>query len=207
MSRTLWERPVSHVTADGRVYRLRTAFRRVLQCYRVLEEDALDDADKIGLCLRLLLRPVSRRRAARLPFAKKLRLFEQIFREFVDVGEKKQDGARKTFDFDQDAGYIYAAFFQCYGLDLLGRDKGLHWWKFVKLLGGLPEETRFMQIVSIRARPLPKPTKFNAEERQQLLRLKGLFRLEENEDDKRRRLQDGLRKMAVMLEGMARGKG
>lgn len=205
MKRTLWERPISRVIYGGKPYRLRTAFRRVLQCFRVMSDDLLDDMDKIGLCLSLLLRPVSHLRAARLPAASRIRLFEAIFQEYVDT-EGKKTGGEKAFDFDQDAGYIYAAFAQCYGLDLLGRDRGLHWWKFVQLLGALPEDTRFMQIVSIRTRPLPKPTKYNAEERQNLLRLKGLYRLEETEEEKRRRLQDGLRKMAIVMEGMARGK-
>lgn len=205
MRRTLWERPVSRVVYKGKPYRLRTAFRRVLQCYRVMEDDALDDGDKIGLCLALLLRPVSRLRAGRLPEPEKIRLFEAVFRDYVDAGGKKA-GGEKALDFDQDAGLIYAAFAQCYGLDLLGKDRGLHWWKFVQLLGGLPEDTRLMQIVSIRTRPLPKPTKYNAEERRSLLRLKGLYRLEESPAEREQRLQDGLRKMAAMLEGMARGK-
>ena len=205
MRRTLWERPISRVVYEGKPYRLRTAFRRVLQCYQVMGDDALDDGDKIGMCLGLLLYPVSRLRAAWLPAAKKIRLFETIFREYVDTDGKKA-GGEKALDFDQDAGLIYAAFAQCYGMDLLGRDRSLHWWKFAQLLGGLPEDTRLMQVVSIRTRPMPKPTKYNAEERQNLLRLKGLYRLEEAEEEKHRRLQDGLRKMAVLLEGMARGK-
>lgn len=61
-----------------------------------------------------------------------------------------------------------------------------------------------MQVASIRTRPLPKPTRYNAEERQSLLRLKGLYRLEETAAERERRLQDGLRHMAAMLEGMAR---
>lgn len=205
MRRTLWERPISRIIFGGKSYRLRTEFRRVLQCYWVMEDDALDDRDKIGLCLELLLRPISHLRSGRLSDTDRIRLFEIIFREFVDTGGKKT-GGEQALDFDQDAGYIYAAFSQCYGMDLLGRDKNLHWWKFAQLLGGLPEDTMLMRIVSIRTRPMPKPTKYNAEERQNLLRLKAIYRLEESDAERRRRLQDGLRKMAVMLEGMARGE-
>lgn len=142
------------------------------------------------LCLALLLRPLSRLRAGRLEAADKIRLFEAIFRDYVDTGGKKT-GGEKALDFDQDAGLIYAAFAQCYGLDLVGKDRGLHWWKFAQLLGGLPEDTRLMQVASIRTRPLPKPTRYNAEERQSLLRLKGLYRLEETAAERERRLQDG----------------
>lgn len=205
MRRALWEKPASRVIYSGRPYRLRTAFRQVLSCYRVMADEALENGDKIDLCLFLLLRPVSRLRAGRLTPEGKIRLFEAIFREFVDTGGKKA-GGEKALDFDQDAGLIYAAFAQCYQMDLLGKDRKLHWWKFAQLLGGLPEETRLMQIASIRSRPLPKPTKYNVEERQNLLRLKGLYRLEETQEETQRRMQDGLRKMAVLLEGMAHGK-
>lgn len=205
MKRPLWERPVKRIVCGGKAYRLRPAFRRVLQCYRVMREAALSEIQKIDLCLQLLLRPLSRLRLHFLNGAQKAELFQRIFQELVDTGEKKASGPR-TFDFDQDAGPIYAAFFQCYGLDLLGRDRNLHWWKFVQLFSGLPEDTRMMQIVSIRSRPLPKPTKYNAEERQNLLRLKSAYRLEESEQQRRERMQEGLRKMAVMLEGLAHDK-
>lgn len=205
MKRTLWERPVSVVTVAGKSYRLRTSYRIVLQCFRVMSDDTLDDGDKIELCMDLLLRPISRFRSRRLSAGNQIRLFEAIFREYVDTGGKQNTGG-KAMDFDQDAGYIYAAFAQCYGMDILGKDQNLHWWKFAQLLGGISEDTKLAQIVSIRVRPLPKPTKYNVEERQNLLRLKSLYRLEETEEEKRRRLQDGLRKMAATMEGMAREK-
>ncbi len=206
MRRTLWERPVYKVTVAGKTYRLRTSYRIVLQCFRVMSDDTLDDGDKIELCMDLLLRRISRLRSKRLSAVHKIQLFETIFQEYVDTGEKPGSG-EKSMDFDQDAGYIYAAFAQCYSMDILGRDRNLHWWKFAQLLGGIAEDTRLAQIAAIRTRPLPKPTKYNVEERQNLLRLKSLYRLEETEEEKRRRLQDGLRKMAAVMEGMAREKG
>lgn len=205
MIRTLWERPVSKVVYAGKTYRLRTGFRQVLRCYQVMADDVLGEEEKIKFCLALLLCRFSLVRAKRLTNSHKIRLFETIFRDYVDTGGKKAAG-EKAIDFDQDAGLIYAAFAQCYGIDLLGNGRRLHWWKFAQLLGSLPENTRLMQVVSIRTRPLPKPTKYNVEERQNLLRLKGIYRLKETEEEKQRRLQDGLRKMAMTLEGMAREK-
>lgn len=205
MKRPLWERPVDRVAYGGKTYRLRPAFRRVLQCYRVMGETLLPEMQRIGMCLQLLLRPLSRLRLPFLDGSQKTELFQRIFQELVDTGEKKSSGPR-TFDFDQDAGPLYAAFYQCYGLDLLGRDRNLHWWKFVQLFSGLPEDTRMMQIVSIRSRPLPKPTKYNAEERQNLLRLKSAYRLVESDQQRREHMQESLGKMAVMLEGLAHDK-
>ena len=80
----------------------------------------------------------------------------------------------------------------------------MHWHTFMALFSGLPEETRIMQIISIRAKPLPKPTKYNAEERQQLMRLKAIYRLEISEEERERQLATGLWKLAEMLQSMAK---
>lgn len=204
MKGSLWERPIKRINFHGHNYPLRPAFRRVLQCYTVLNDPLLPEMDKLELCMKLLIRQY-RIRTWRLPARQRMELFETVFRELVDTGGKKPSSGNKPFDFDQDAGYIYAAFAQCYGMDLLGRDKNLHWWKFIHLFGGLPEDTRIMEIVSIRQRPMPKPTKHNAEERQNLLRLKAYYRLEESPEARRERMEKGWQKIAAVLKGMAHG--
>lgn len=51
-------------------------------------------------------------------------------------------------DTDIDADYIYAAFLQVYGIDLLEED--MHWHKFSALLGSLPQGTMMTDIISYR---------------------------------------------------------
>ena len=60
-----------------------------------------------------------------------------------------------------------------------------------------------MQILSIRSRPLPKPTKYNQEERRQLIRLKQLYRLEISEEERKEQFQKGLEKIASTLYRLA----
>lgn len=204
MKQTLYE-PLKHtVYSAGVRFHINTGFRRVLQSYAVLKDEVLDYPDKIDFCLRLLIR------GGRflLPFLSRNRkagLFEAVFREYVNTGDKEAD-APKAFDFDQDAPFIYAAFWECYGIDLLGKDRDLHWWKFIQLFKGLPENTRIMQIISIRTRPLPKATKYNAQERQNLMRLKMLYRVELTEEEQRKQREAGFRKIAMAMEAMAQRK-
>ena len=87
--------------------------------------------------------------------------------------------------------------------DLVGKDRKLHWWSFIALFSGLSDDTKIVQIMSIRSRPLPKPTKFNAEERRQLMKLKHLYRLELSEGERKQQFQKGLAKVAIALQGLA----
>lgn len=138
-----------------------------------------------------------------MPEKKRQELFRVYFDSFVHVGKQKK-GTKKVLDFSQDAQYIYSSFWQCYGLDLLGKDRKLHWWSFVSLLGGLSDDTRLMQVISIRTRPLPKPTKYNQEERAQLMKLKAEYTLKLTEEERRQQYQEGLAKLALSLEAWAK---
>lgn len=60
----------------------------------------------------------------------------------------KQEQA--PYDIRYDGDYIYASFLQAYGIDLFDVQGKLHWKKFNALLSGLPEGTKFMEVVKIR---------------------------------------------------------
>lgn len=116
---------------------------------------------------------------------------------------KSKGKHEKSMDFIQDGPLIYAAFMQTYGIDLQKERGRLHWWQFSALLQGLPANTRLVEVMQIRLRPMPAPTKYNAEERAQLARLKQDFALELTAEEREERLQDGLRKVATYLLSIA----
>ncbi len=203
MSLSLVERPMRRIQANGKTYRLRTSYRVVLWCMEVLADDTLPDSEKLDLCLGALVRT---RRARRLPLEEKAGLFQAVMTTYVNAMDQKKTG-KKVMDFQQDAAYMVAAFRQSYGIDLTARGKDMHWWTFLALLSGLPSDTRMMEIAGIRARPLPKPTKYNREERAQLLRMKSEYALVLSEREKQEQLQDGFRRMAAALTAMAQAKG
>lgn len=95
----------------------------------------------------------------------------------------KQEQA--PYDIRYDGDYIYASFLQAYGIDLFDVQGKLHWKKFNALLSGLPEGTKFMEVVKIRKW---KPQKGDsAEYKEEMRRLQKDYALpyeiiEENEE-------------------------
>ena len=63
--------------------------------------------------------------------------------------EGKGKAAARAYDFEQDAGRIYAAFLAAYGMDLT-QVNYLHWWAFLALLEALPDTTQMGQIMAWR---------------------------------------------------------
>lgn len=57
---------------------------------------------------------------------------------------------RAPYDIRYDGDYIYSSFLQAYGIDLFDAQGKLHWRKFNALLSGLPEGTKFMEVIKIR---------------------------------------------------------
>lgn len=186
----------------GKRYKIRPTFGRVMTCMDICTDETLSSMERVNLCLGILLR-----RKWRLFFLNRRHraaLFEAVFKTVIEKPAKKS--TRKDFDFVQDARYIYAAFWQAYGIDLFAQRDRLHWWAFMSLLGSLPDNTRFSQIVQIRTKPMPKPTKYNAKERLQLARLKQEYGLKKTEEERKADLQQGLASLARRMEAIARRK-
>lgn len=178
---TLYSRLPDRIEVDGRKYRLKPSFDRVLETFDVFTRD-WPDADKIDYACWLLIRGRPRNKVTALNAA-----YDAL------IEPKKADGP-KTFDFVQDAPLIYAAFMQAYGIDLF--QQRIHWWRFINLLNALPSDTRFVEVVSIRAKPLPKPTKHNQNEIENLLRAKAKYGLAISQEDREKQFQAGLAKIA-----------
>lgn len=65
--------------------------------------------------------------------------------EESDFKEKK----KLIYSFEHDADYIYAAFMECYKIDLVETD--MHWWKFKSLLKSLNENCLYSKILGYRS--------------------------------------------------------
>lgn len=84
----------------------------------------------------------------------------------------------RFYSLKHDAEYIYASFMQAYGIDLIEQQGKLHWFKFQALLSGLPKDTKFCEIVSIRQ--WKKPNK-NDTEAKQMAKLKDYYKLPDDD--------------------------
>ena len=176
------------VTVDGRFYRLDFDFRNVLRMIDILDDDDLmPDAQEYNAIRCLTKHP---RNVHKVLEAVKVLLFDH---------SPKKD-SQKVTDFVQDAGMIRAAFRQAYGIDLY--TEKLHWIAFTELLNAIPEGNRYAEVVGIRARPIPAPTKWNAEERQWLLKAKAEYAIHLSDKEQQRRYQDDVAKIFSGLMGM-----
>lgn len=93
--------------------------------------------------------------------------------EGASAGQEGGKPAPRAFDFDQDANLIYAAFYAAYGISLTTVEF-LHWWEFMALLEGLPENTLLKRIMYYRTVDINELSKA---ERKHVKRMKQLFAL------------------------------
>ena len=190
----LQDRLPEGVTVDGKFYRLDFDFRNVLRMMDELDrDDVMPEARSYNALKCLTNRP---RNVEKVLQAVKGLLFEQ----------KPKKDAKKVTDFVQDAGMIRAAFRQAYGIDLY-RDK-LHWLEFSELLNAIPEGSRYTEVIGIRARPMPAATKWNAEERQWLLKAKADVALHLSEKEQAKQYEEDVgRIFAGLMNIIAKGSG
>ena len=187
----LTHRPKSHTIYKGRRYKVNLQFDNVLRIFALQREKELARTDKIDLTAELLLG------RTKLNIWDKAQIIEQVFK--TEVSQGRGGAKQKSFDFTQDAGSIYASFWQAYKIDLHTAD--LHWEQFMALFEGLPQDTAIKEIISIRLKPIPKATKHNGEEIKALMEAKALYALTYDKDEARQSFQHDLERFAAMVKG------
>lgn len=90
--------------------------------------------------------------------------------------EEDASGKDPPFSYEHDAGYIYAAFMEAYGIDLT--KNRLHWWQFRALFLGLPETVLFCRIMGYRTMEIP--AKMPKEKKKFYQRMKRVYRIPES---------------------------
>lgn len=167
----LYERLPDRVKVGRRNYKLDLDFRNVLVFMEILASETLLPGAREYLALKkIMCRP-----------PKNTHKTLEAVKGLLFPGTKKPAEHKKLTDFEQDADLIRAAFRQAYGIDLY-RDK-LHWLEFSTLLNALPEGSRYSEVLGIRARPMPKATKFNAAEREWLMKAKAQCALKKSDEE------------------------
>ena len=186
----LYEDLPGTVEVRGKKHRVDLDFRNVLRMLDILADKSLTMEARETLAARC----VSRHPCTGLAAAVQALIRGNETRAAVDH--------KKVTSFDQDADMIRAAFLQAYGIDLWRAR--LHWFQFMDLLKNLPEDTQYMNVISIRARPVPKPTKYNREEREWLMNAKKQYALTESEEDRERAYQRDVKNAFAGLMAMAK---
>ena len=185
------------VEFEGKTLEINPYFDNVLDVLSVFDDTGRTEEEKVMYAYAVLVR----RKSSDIAYQGRVirHIAETIL--FPDNQEKKHN--ERSFDFIQDAPYIYAAYRQAYGIDLFAEQGRLHWWAFLFLFQGLPKNTRMMEIIKIRTEPMPKATKHNAEYRKSLAKAKLSVALEVPQEEREKNAHKALESFAQMIAKMA----
>ena len=152
------------------VHPLNIAFNKVLKVVELINDGDIEDIYKPYLAIQIF---------TGVDFTSKLSpeeataIFKMIFEEHIRIipvkdtapvldlagnpikskirSQSQSEDGERLFSLKYDAEYIYASFLQAYGIDLMDAQNSLHWKKFNALLNGLPSDTKFAEVLKIRA--------------------------------------------------------
>lgn len=187
----LYETPPVGVTVNGKFIKCDFDFRNVLKMLDIMQREDLYPDARDFLCVKcVVIRP------------RKVKDVAATYKEINNVLFEKTPGenGEKITSFEQDAGMIRAAFRQVYRIDLF-KDR-LTWFEFADLLHSLPEGNKYSDVLGIRARPLPAPTKYNAKEREWLMKAKQTYKIHLTEIEAEKRYDRDVNRVFAGLMSM-----
>lgn len=189
------------ITIDGVAYNLDLSFDNVLRWYDLMNDKSIDDIGKVKIAFDMFVVDCE------TDIQTKLYTVQRIINEYVVGKQETNDGTEDTTDqkqyysFDKDAEFIFASFLQEYGIDLMDQQGIMRWEKFVALLNGMRDKTKFRQIVGIRAAELPTGNdQYAIQERERLEQLKQLYALDKQQTvEEQDAAMDGMFKSLVNM--------
>lgn len=156
----------TEITIDDVTYPLDLSFNTILKIIDINNDEELTLFDQLGLIYTLLF-DFNDSELSDFVSEKDLEDLTNIYNsitqdlfETADEDEYDEEGLliklgnkndKQLYDIEHDAKLIYAGFWQAYGIDLYEQHGKLHWIKFKALLAGLPKNTRFAEVTSLRA--------------------------------------------------------
>lgn len=159
---SFYEKQENTVDINGKQYEIDVSFDNILLLCDLLNEE-IDEVIKINLGVQMLIKVIPK-----VTFDELIKIFQQLLNSFVLEQEEMMEEVdlkgnllpikenKEYFSFKYDSKYIYAGFIQAYQIDLVDMQGKLSWRKFKALFRGLPENTRFSQIVELRRKPYPR---------------------------------------------------
>ena len=150
---------------DDKEYPLNLSFNNVLKLFEMWRDEDVPEFVKPHFGIRILTGET----LEDFTVEEMSEIFNEVFEEHISLSTVEDNHVEydlagnpmKTtassgkqeqapYDIRYDGDYIYASFLQAYGIDLFDVQGKLHWKKFNALLSGLPEGTKFMEVVKIR---------------------------------------------------------
>lgn len=190
---SLYEELKDEYEVNGEKHKVNVSFDNILSLIDMLKEKKLSDRLKLDFAIKMLFG--KKTKLIELEVEQQLDIFNSAFEKYVMQGQVENTvkydrqgnempsyvaDTKQKYSLKYDAEYIYASFVQAYGIDLIECQGKLHWFKFKALLGGLPEETKFRQVLAIRTWEKPSSEK-NAQEKE-MRKLQKIYALPDDEE-------------------------
>ena len=194
ISRKLVDELVLEIEGEEQIFPLLLSFDRVLKLFEMWGDEEIPEIMRPLLALKILT-GVS---FENLTVDEAMEIVRAVFEEHIqtrkvddeveydlagnDIKTTSADEPHKRlYNLKYDGDYVFASFMQAYRIDLIEEIGRLHWKKFNALLVGLPEGTKFVEVLKIRSY---EPQKGDSSEYIQKMReLQKEFRLPDEEAD------------------------
>lgn len=188
---------------NNKTIELDLSFDNVLDVLDVLNDETLEEFDKLNLCCDLLIDNIEMnieesdsdeneiKKSIELNTDEKSELYLYVKDNYIEIGEENfierdilgnpmPDQSEKTIDFEKDAKFIFASFFAL-GINLFDQQGKLTWMEFQALMNALPDDSIMSKIINIRNY---KPQAGESPEyKEQMFKLQKKYSLTEGEED------------------------
>lgn len=169
----------------GQMYSIDLSFDNILRFHRLLEDKDFSNEEVVEIAFRMFFGNYPQ--DADFALAAFKDISDYISREpYGNDGDEAPGNPVKYYSFTQDAGAIYASFYEQYGIDLVDQEGKLHWDKFKALFAGLGPKTYFQRIVQIR---MKDTSKLEGQELTDVIQAQSYYELDENKTEASRQAQ------------------
>lgn len=149
---SLEKKPENSFELNGVTYQVNLSFNRVIKAFSFVEDENLSDGEKVERAFDTFIVDPFPYDNVQIKAPIVAQLFDYInanpYGHTEDDSEDSEDdtGVYSDFDFEQDAGAIYASFLQQYGINLSQEFDVMHWDEFIALFQNLNSDTPIQQI-------------------------------------------------------------
>ena len=169
--------PPETVPVGGRIYPIKTDFRTGIQFEQMIQNGEIEPKQLTRMVLDLWF-PWEQPEPQDIGEAMKVIANFYLCglqKENIEDAEKTENvgNTERCYDFLHDAEYIFAAFWQQYGVDLTKSE--MHWWVFRALFAGLTDACTIVKIMGYRSAPITDD--MASAEKDHLKRMKELYAL------------------------------
>lgn len=144
----LYQEFPEHLEINGKNYLIETDFREWIKFAELVEDDELSWQVKLQLMMQWFIEGIPDDLENAVYALGDFLTAKVLYKNSENEITKKKE-LQPAFSFQEDAGCIYSAFVECYGIDLQTIPY-MHWWKFKTLFDWLPEETEIKQRIRYR---------------------------------------------------------